>query len=170
MPASVIVGLFLFLLFIPQGVFGSWRIVFTLKAVYVAQTILALPYTVALTAAAIQGLPPGLLAQARSLGAGRRQLCVLALREARVGVFAAVIAALGSTLSEVGAVIIVGGNVQGYDQTLASAVVEQVTNAGYPFAVAIGLILMAIILGLLGLLTLLQQRDGSIGLRFRTIT
>ena len=102
---------------------------------YVAQTILALPYIVALTPAAIQGLPPGLLAQARALGAGRVQLSVLALREAKIGVLAAVIAALGAALSEVGAVVIVGGNIQNYDQTLASAILAQVNDyANYPYA------------------------------------
>jgi tungstate transport system permease protein len=163
----VIAGLVLFLLFIPQGALGSLHLVFTLKAVYVAQTVLALPYVVALTAAAIQGLPPGLLGQARVLGAGRGQLCGLALREAKIGVLAAVIAALGSTLSEVGAVVIVGGNVHGYDQTLASAVLEQVNSASYTNAVAIGIVLMLLILLLLGVLTVLQQREGGIGLRFR---
>jgi tungstate transport system permease protein len=163
----VIAGLVLFLLFIPQGALGSLHLVFTLKAVYVAQTVLALPYVVALTAAAIQGLPPGLLGQARVLGAGRGQLCGLALREAKIGVLAAVIAALGSTLSEVGAVVIVGGNVHGYDQTLASAVLEQVNSASYTNAVAIGIVLMLLILLLLGALTVLQQREGGIGLRFR---
>ena len=95
---------------------------------YIAQTILALPYIVALTPAAIQGLPPGLLAQARALGAGRLQLSALALREAKIGVFAAVIAALGSALSEVGAVMIVGGNIENHDQTLASATLQQVND------------------------------------------
>lgn len=166
----VIAGLFLFLLFLPRGVFGSLRLIFTLKAVYVAQAVLALPYVVALTAAAIQGLPPGLLAQARILGARRLQLCGLVLREAKIGVLAAVIAAVGSTLSEVGAVVIVGGNVHGYDQTLASAVLEQVNAASYTNAVAIGIVLMLLILLLLGLLTVLQQREGGIGLRFRTPT
>ncbi len=166
----VIAGLVLFLLFVPQGPLGSLHLVFSLKAVYIAQTVLALPYIIALTAAAIQGLPPGLLAQSRVLGAGRLQVCGLALREAKVGVLAAVIAALGSTLSEVGAVIIVGGNVQGYDQTLASAVVQQVNSAAYPDAVAIGIVLVALILLLLGALTILQQREGGIGLRFRTPT
>ena len=85
----VIVGLFLFLLFVPQGPLGSLHLPLTRKAVFIAQTVLALPYVVALSAAAIQGLPPGLLAQARLLGAGRRQLAVLALREARIGVLAA---------------------------------------------------------------------------------
>lgn len=166
----VLVGVVVLIFLLPQGLFGGLRIEFTLRGVYVAQTILALPYIVALTAAAIQGLGPGLLAQARVLGAGRRQLSLLALREAKIGVIAAVIAALGSALSEVGAVIIVGGNIENYDQTLASAVVAQVSNyADYPDAVAIGLVLLALILVLIGVLTVLQQRTSGIQLRFRTM-
>jgi tungstate transport system permease protein len=164
----VIVGLFVLLLLLPQGAFGSLRIAFTLRAVYVAQTVLALPYIVALTAAAIQGLPAGLLAQARALGAGRRQLSLLALREAKIGVMAAVIAAFGSALSEVGAIVIVGGNIQNYDQTLASAMLAQINDyANYPYGIAIGIVLLAMILILIGILTALQQQTGGIRLRFR---
>jgi tungstate transport system permease protein len=167
----VLVGIFVLLLLLEQGPFGSLHYVFTLRGVYVAQTFLALPYIIALTPAAIQGLPPGLLAQARVLGAGRRQLCGLALREAKIGVIAAVIAALGAALSEVGAVIIVGGNVEGYDQTLASAVLAQLNDYNnYPYAVAIGIVLLALILVLMGALTVLQQRTSGIHLRFRTAT
>jgi len=165
----VVVGVGVLLLLLPRGLFGSLQIEFTLRGVYVAQAILALPYIVALTPAAIQGLPPGLLAQARVLGAGRRQVAMLALREAKIGVIAAVIAALGAALSEVGAVIIVGGNIANYDQTLASAVVAQVTDVGnYPDAVAIGIVLLALILVLMGVLTVLQQRTSGIHMRFRT--
>jgi tungstate transport system permease protein len=166
----VIAGLGVLLLLLPRGVFGELHVAFTLKAVYVAQTILALPYIVALTAAAVQGLAPGLLAQARVLGAGRVQLSLLALREAKIGVTAAVIAALGAALSEVGAVVIVGGNIQNYDQTLASAVLQQVTDyVDYPSGLAISIVLLALILVLIGILTVLQQRPGGIHLRFRTI-
>jgi len=164
----VLVGIGVLLLLLPEGAFGSLRIEFTLQAVYVAQTILALPYIVALTPAAIQGLPPGLVNQARALGAGRVQLALLALREARIGVLAAVIAAVGSTLSEVAAVIIVGGNIQNHDQTLASAIVSQVDAFNnVPYALAIGIVLLALILVLIGLLTVLQQRAGGLHLRFR---
>jgi tungstate transport system permease protein len=166
----VLVGLAVLILLLPGGVFGSLRIEFTLQAVYVAQSLLALPYVVALTAAAVQGLPPGLPAQARALGAGRVQLAGLALREARVGVLAAVIAALGTTLSEVGAVVIVGGNIQNYDQTLASAVLQQVNDyTNYPYALGISLVLLALILVLMGILTVLQQRSGGLHLRFRAV-
>ena len=139
------------------------------RRVYVAQTILALPYIVALTPAAIQGLPPGLLAQARALGAGRLQLSVLALREAKIGVLAAVIAAFGAALSEVGAVMIVGGNIQNYDQTLASAMLAAVQRLRQLPVRARDRDRAA------GAdprpdrrLTLLQQRTSGIHLRFRT--
>jgi len=165
----VIVGVVVLLLLLPEGVFGSLHIEFTVKAVYVAQTVLALPYIVALTPAAIQGLPPGLFAQARAMGASRLQLAALAMREAKIGVLAATIAALGSTLSEVGAVVIVGGNIQNSDQTLASAVLQQINDyANYPYAMAIGIVLLALIVLLLGTLTVLQQRTSGIQLRFRT--
>ena len=94
----VVAGFFIFLLFVPQGPLGALHLNVTRRGVFIVQTVLALPYVVALSAAAIQGLPPGLLGQARLLGAGRRQLSVLALREARIGVMAAIIAALGTSL------------------------------------------------------------------------
>jgi tungstate transport system permease protein len=165
----VLAGLFVLLLLIPGGALGSLRLAYTLEAVYIVQTLLALPYIVALTPAAIQGLAPGLLDQARALGAGRIQLSGLALREAKIGVIAAVIAAFGTTLAEVGAVVIVGGNIQNYDQTLASAVLQQVTDyADYPYAVGIGIVLLGLILVLMAALTLIQQRTSGIHLRFRT--
>jgi tungstate transport system permease protein len=164
----VLIGIGVLLLLLPNGALGSLRIEFTLKGVFVAQTVLALPYVIALTPAAIQGLPPGLLNQARALGAGRLALSALALREARIGVLAAVIAALGSALSEVAAVIIVGGNIENHDQTLASAIVSQVNDYNnVPYALAIGIVLLALIIVLIGILTVLQQRPGGLGLRFR---
>jgi tungstate transport system permease protein len=165
----IIVGLFVLLLLLPRGAFGSLHIAYTLDAVYVAQTVLALPYVVALTAAAVLALPPGLLAQARALGARRVQLAILATREAKIGVIAAAIAALGTALAEVGAVVMVGGNIQNYDQTLASAVLQQVNDyADYPYGLAISIILVGLILILLGVVTVLQQRTSGISLRFRT--
>jgi tungstate transport system permease protein len=163
----VLVGLFLFFLFVPQGPLGSLHLTVTRRAVFIAQTVLALPYVVALTAAAVQGLPAGLAAQARLLGARRRQLWLLALREARIGVIAGIIAALGATLSEVGAIVIVGGNVYGYDQTLASAMLFEANAARYADAIALGIVLIGMILVLMGGISLLQLRGTGIRLRFR---
>lgn len=164
----VLVGVVLFELFVPQAPLGSLQLIYTKRVVFVAQTILALPSVVALSAAAVQGLPPALLAQARSLGAGRFQLYVLALREARIGVMAAIIAALGTTLSEVAAIVILGGNIYGYNQTLASATLYEVNGAYYADAVAIGIVLIALILVLMCGLGLLQHQGDGIRLRFRT--
>jgi tungstate transport system permease protein len=164
----VLVGAILFLLLIPQAPFGSLHLIWTRRAVFIAQTILALPFVVALSAAAIQALPPGLLTQARLLGAGRLQLSLLAVREARIGVIAAVIAALGTSLSEVAAVTILGGNIYGYDQTLASATLYEVNGAYYADAVAIGIVLVGLILILMCGLGLLQHQGNGIRMRFRS--
>jgi tungstate transport system permease protein len=166
---SVVVGIAVLLLVLPQGVLGSLQIEFTLRAVYIAQAVLALPYVVALVPAAIQGLPPGLLAQARALGAGRVQLGWLSLREAKIGVIAAVIAALAATISEVGAIVIVGGNFQGADETLASSLLEQFNYTAHePYATAIAIVLLALIVALIGTLTFIQQRTSGIQLRLWT--
>jgi len=164
----VLVGVVLFLLSEPQAPLGSLHLIGTRRAVFIAQAILALPYVVAFTAAAVQGLPPGLLAQARSLGASRRQLGLLALREARIGVIAAVIAALGTALSEVAAIVIFGGNVYGYNQTLASATLYEVSGAHYADAVAISIVLIGMILVLVCGLGLLQHQSSGIRMRFRS--
>jgi tungstate transport system permease protein len=157
----VVVGIAVLLFLLPQAAFGSLRIEFTLQAVYIAQTFLALPYIIALTPAAIQGLAPGLLGQAR--------LAALALREAKIGVIAAVIGGLGAGISEVGAVVIVGGNRVGESQTLASALLANFTyQPNDPQETAIALLLLALILVLIGALTVLQQRTRGVQLRFRT--
>lgn len=152
----VIVGLVLVLLLFPTGPLGRLHLLFTLDGVYLAQTVLALPILVALTASAVRDLPSGLLDQARAFGARRFQVGVLAAREARTGILAAMIAAIGSGLSEVGAVALVGGNIDGLTQTLASAALAQVNAARWPEAIAIGIILLGLILVVVGLLTALQ--------------
>ena len=164
----VLVGLWLFLMFVPQGPLGGLELNTTRRAVFIAQAILAMPYTIALTAAAVQALPPGLLAQARSFGANRRQLAALALREARIGVVAALLAALGTSLSEVAAIVIVGGNVYGYNQTLASAALYEANQARYADSVAIAIVLLALIVILMCAGSLLQHRGDGIRMRFAT--
>jgi tungstate transport system permease protein len=163
----VVVGVVFLIFILPQGPLGSLRIEYTLKAMYVVQTILALPYVIALTAAAVQGVSPGLIAQARALGAGRRSLSLLALREAKVGVLTSVIAALAATIAEVGAVIIVGGNFQGHTETLASALLSEFTySPNDPQETAIAILLLAVVVVLVGTLTVLQQRSDHVQLRF----
>jgi tungstate transport system permease protein len=97
-------------------------------------------------------------------------VCTLALREARIGVLAAIIAALGTSLSEVGAIVLVGGNVYGYNQTLASASLYEANAAHYEDAVACGIVLIGLIMVLMGSLSVLQQRDAGIRLRLTPTT
>jgi tungstate transport system permease protein len=163
----VVVGLVLFLLMFPAAPLGGLHLLFTLNGVIVAQTLLAFPVVVALTAAAVRSLPPGLLNQARALGANTRQVWLLALREARIGVLAATIAALGSALSEVGAVVLVGGNIEGSTQTLASAALEQVNAGHYAEGMAIAIVLLGLILVLMAALTAIQLGRGDSRRRLR---
>jgi tungstate transport system permease protein len=158
----VIVGLGLSLLMFPRAPLGHLHLLFTLRGVYVAQTLLAVPIVTALSASAVRGVPSGLLDQARGFGAGRRQVWTLALREARIGILAATIAAVGSGLSEVGAVVLVGGNIEGLDQTLASAALEKVDAGQYAEGVAIGIILLGLIAVIVAALTWLQHRNGRL--------
>ena len=155
----VVVGLVVALLLFRGAPLGGLNLLYTLDGVIAAQALLALPLVAALTAAAVQALPGGLLEQARAFGASRGQVAVLALREARVGVLAATIAALGSAFAEVGAVVHVGGNIEGETQTLASAVLVRVSAGEYGRAIALGAILLGLILVLAAGLTLAQQHE-----------
>jgi tungstate transport system permease protein len=155
----VVVGLVAALLFFRGAPLGGLNLLYTLNGVILAQALLGLPLVAALTAAALQALPVGLLDQARAFGASRVRVAALALREARVGVLAATIAAMGSAFAEVGAVVLVGGNIDGQTQTLASAVLVRVSAGEYGRAIALGIILLGLILVLAAGLTLAQQHE-----------
>jgi tungstate transport system permease protein len=157
----VMVGLVLSLLMFPAAPLGRFHLLFTLHGVYLAQSVLAVPIVVALTSSSVRAVPTGLLAQARALDASRLQIWTLAIREARIGILTGVIAAVGSALSEVGAVVLVGGNILGDDQTLASATIQAVNSADFAQAVAIGIVLLGLILVVTAALTFLQTRDGG---------
>ena len=155
----VVVGLVVALLLFRGAPLGDLNLLYTFNGIVLAQTLLALPLVAALSAAAMQALPGGLLEQARAFGASRAQVATLALREARVGVLAATIAAMGSALAEVGAIVLVGGNIEGQTQTLASAVLVQVSAGEYGRAIALGSILLGLILILAAGLTVAQQHE-----------
>jgi tungstate transport system permease protein len=157
----VVLGVYLALLLLPGNPLGGLQWTNTLEAIVLAQTLLALPLVAALTAAAVHALPSGLLDQARAFGARRVGLALLALREARVGVLAAVIAALGSAVAEVGAVVIVGGNVRDQTSTLASTVLLDLSAGDPAGATADVIVLLAIVLALGLVLTLVQQRGAG---------
>src|SRR5919197_134888 len=158
-PPPVVVGLVVALLLFRGAPLGDLNLLYTFNGMVLAQTLLALPLVAALTAAAVQAVPAGLLEQARAFGASRAQVGALELREARVGVLAATIAAMGSAFAEVGAIVLVGGNIANETQTLASAVLVQVSSGEYGRAIALGTILLGLILLLAAVLTFAQQHE-----------
>jgi tungstate transport system permease protein len=152
----VVVGLIVALFLFRGAPLGGLELIYTINGVILAQAILAFPIVGAFTATAVDAVPRALFDQARALGASRLQLAALALREARVGVIGATIAAFGSALSEVGAVVLVGGNIHGQTQTLATAVLAEVSAGEYGTAIAFGLLLLGLVLICGGALTLFQ--------------
>jgi|SRR5690606_33029970 tungstate transport system permease protein len=140
----VVVGLFVYLMLSRQGPFGGLDWLFTPRAMIVAQTIIALPLIVGLTLTALRSLDPALKLQVRSLGATPRQLAWTLILEARLGVLAAVIAAFGGIISEVGAVMLVGGNIEGQTRVLTTAIVLETRRGNFALALALGIILLAL--------------------------
>lgn len=161
----VALGVLLWLLLWPDSRWGGGLLsglgwIYTTSAVILAQTLLVLPIVIALTAAAVQRVPDALLEQARAFGATWTRLALLALREARVGVTAALIAALGTAISSVGAILVVGSSLG--SATLATAALSE-WNAGGSDArsVAYGSVLLGMFLVLAAAMTTLQHRRGG---------
>ncbi|MBM3696341.1 MAG: ABC transporter permease subunit [Actinobacteria bacterium] len=157
----VIVGLFTYLMLSNQGPLGWLGWLFTPTGMVAAQTIIAFPIVVGLTMAAVQSVDPALRTQLRSLGATRRQVAMTILLDARTGVTAAVVTAYGSIISEVGAVMLVGGNIRGETRVLTTAIVLETRRGNFALALALGFILLT--LALLTNLTFyrLQVRQGG---------
>lgn len=140
----VVVGLVVYLLFSRSGPLGDLGWLFSVKAMVVAQTIIAVPLMIGLTMTAVRGVDPALRLQVRSLGATGRQEAMAVLGEARLGVIAAVVAAFGSIISEVGAVMLVGGNIAGKTRVLTTAIVLETRTGDFSFAIALGIILLSL--------------------------
>lgn len=140
----VVVGLFVYLILSNQGPLGDLQWLFTARAMVVSQTIIALPLVIGLTLTALRGIDPTVPLQVRSLGATRWQLAWTLLLEARLGVLAAIIAAFGGIISEVGAVMLVGGNIEGQTRVLTTAIVLETRRGNFALALALGIILLAI--------------------------
>lgn len=140
----VVVGLFVYLMLSNQGPLGSLRWLFTPRAMIAAQVIIALPLIIGLTLTALRGIDPTVKLQVRSLGATPAQTARTLLLEARLGVLAAIIAAFGGIISEVGAVMLVGGNIEGQTRVLTTAIVLETRRGNFALALALGLLLLAL--------------------------
>ena len=147
----VVVGLVLYILLSRSGPMAFLGWMFTIEAMIAAQTILALPFVIGITMSAVAAVPAELFAQIRTLGASERQCRWTILREARHGVLLAVAAAFGRSVSEVGAVLIIGGNIQGHTRVLTTAIVLETGKGNFEFALALGgaLLLTALLVNLI---------------------
>ncbi len=140
----VVVGLFVYLILSRSGPLGALAWLFTSKAMVVAQTIISFPLVAGFTMAAVMGVDPDLRRQLQSLGANEWQTTLAILSEARVGVVVSVIAGFGSIISEVGAVMLVGGNIEGKTRVLTTAIVLETRKGNFDLAIALGVILLAL--------------------------
>lgn len=153
----VVVGLVVYLVLSNQGPAGALELLFSPLAIVIAQALLAAPYVAGVSLAAIQAVPPDVRLQARALGAGPTRALWAHLREARLGILAAVIAGFGAVISEVGAATMVGGNIVGETRVLTTAIVLETRRGNFETAMALGFILLAIVLTVNLLLTRVQQ-------------
>jgi tungstate transport system permease protein len=154
----VVVGLWVWLTLSRYGPLGFLGLLYTPTAMVIAQAIIASPIVTGFTIAAIQSLNPKIRLQILALGASRLQLLWLLLREARLGLLAAVIAGFGGVISEVGASIMVGGNLKGSTMVLTTATVLEVNKGNYEIATAFSIILLTLAFGITAFLTSAQQR------------
>ncbi len=154
----VVVGLFVSLLLWRSGPLGFLGWQYTPMAIIIAQGIIASPIVTGFSMAAIGQLNPKLKLQILALGASRWQLVWLLLREARLGLLAAVIAGFGGVISEVGAAMMVGGNIPGHTRTLTTATVMEVHKGNFDIGIALSVILLLLAYVVTFSLTLLQQK------------
>jgi len=140
----VVVGLFVYLMLSHSGPLGSLGWLFTPAAMIVAQVIISFPLVSGFTMAAVMGVDPSLRQQVLSLGATDWQATLAVLREARVGVMVSIIAGFGSIISEVGAVMLVGGNIQGSTRVLTTAIVLETRKGNFDLAMALGIVLLTL--------------------------
>jgi tungstate transport system permease protein len=140
----VVVGLVVFLLLSRQGILGDLDWLFTPQAMILAQTILALPLIVGVTMTAVHAIHPDLHLQLRSLGATEGQVMRTVLSEARYGVIVGLVAGFGAAISEVGAVMLVGGNIEGKTRVMTTSIVLETRQGNFEMALALGVILLTL--------------------------
>jgi tungstate transport system permease protein len=155
----VVVGLFVTILLWRNGPLGFLGILYTPTAMIIAQAIIASPIVMGITLAAIQHLPEKLRLQILALGATRIQMVWILIKEARLPLLAAVMAGFGGVISEIGASIMVGGNIKGYSRVLTTATVMETSRGNFDIAIALSIILLLLAYFINLILTQIQQRE-----------
>jgi len=154
----VAVGLFVAVMLWRTGPLGQLHLLYSPGAIVIAQSVIATPVVTAISTAGLQSLHPQLRLQVLALGASRWQAAFLLFREARVSLLTAVMAGFGAAISEVGATIMVGGNIKGSTRTLTSAIVLEVQQGDFETAMAFSFILLTVIFAVILTITVVQQR------------
>ena len=154
----VVVGLAVAMALWRSGPLGDLQLIYTPTAIIIAQTVIAAPVVTGLTAAALQQLNPRLRLQLYGLGASRTQMVLSLWREARLPLLAAVMAGFGSVISEVGASMMVGGNIRGQTRVLTTAIVLETSKGEFEQAIALSVLLLTITFLVNWALTWIQQR------------
>lgn len=157
----VVVGLVVAMTLWRSGPLGELRLIYTPAAIVVAQTIIAAPVVTGLTAAALEALDPRLQLQLLGLGASRRQMVWMLWREARLPLLAALMAGFGSVISEVGASMMVGGNIRGQTRVLTTAIVLETGKGEFGRALALSTLLLVLTYIINLALTWIQQRGAK---------
>jgi tungstate transport system permease protein len=155
----VVVGLFVSILLWRSGPLGTLGLLYTPTAMIIAQAVIATPIVMGITLAAMQQLPKKLRLQILALGATRVQLLWILVREARLPLLAAVMAGFGGVISEVGASIMVGGNIKGYSRVLTTATVMETSRGNFDMAIALSIILLLLAYLVNLILTHIQQHE-----------
>jgi tungstate transport system permease protein len=155
----VVVGLFVSIFLWRSGALGFLELIYTPTAMIIAQVIIAFPIIAGLTMASFQSLNPNLGLQLLGIGASKPQLLWLLCKEARLPLLAAVMAGFGGVISEVGASMMVGGNIRGQTRVLTTATVLETGKGNFDMAIALSLILLALSFALNFVLTHIQQRE-----------
>jgi len=155
----VVVGLIVSVFLWRNGPLGVFHLMYTPYAIVIAQCIISLPIITGFTMASIQQIDPKLRLQLLALGASRTQLLWLLIRDTRLPLLAAVMAGFGSIISEVGAAMMVGGNIAGETRVLTTAIVLENSKGEFGLAIALGIILMVLVYLVNLSLTVIQQRS-----------
>ena len=154
----VVVGLFVTIVLWRSGPLGNWEILYTPAAIVLAQAVIAAPIVTGITLAAVQNVPAMFRLQLYALGASRPQMLWVVLREARLPMLAAIMAGFGGVISEIGASMMVGGNIRGQTRTLTTAMVLETGKGNFEVAIALSILLMVLVFGINWALTAIQQR------------
>lgn len=158
---TVVVGLLVYSFLSRSGPLGAWGLLYTQTAMVIGQWLLAFPIVAGLTVAAVSGLDRRIGRTLKALGADGRQGFVMFLREARLGLLAAVVAGFGRVFAEIGVSMMLGGNIRGYTRNITTAIAMETSKGEFALGVALGLVLLSVALAVNVLLGILRRRASA---------